>query len=117
MDGVLTDGTVLILPDGREVPIFRPAGANVIEQKRITELPLNGRNPAELVLLAMLRIDVVLVEFSLGEPDPDLRFSELAACQEGEAGDVRPVGAVRHQCVSGARYSVISIAVPQGSTT
>jgi len=32
-----TTGTVprLILPDGREVPIFRPAGANVIEQVRI----------------------------------------------------------------------------------
>ena len=32
-----TTGTLprLILPDGREVPIFRPAGANVIEQVRI----------------------------------------------------------------------------------
>lgn len=32
-----TTGTLarFILPDGRELPIFRPAGANVIEQKRI----------------------------------------------------------------------------------
>ncbi len=32
-----TTGTLarMILPDGREVPIFRPAGANVIEQRRI----------------------------------------------------------------------------------
>lgn len=32
-----TTGTLarMILPDGREVPIYRPAGANVIEQKRI----------------------------------------------------------------------------------
>jgi poly-gamma-glutamate synthase PgsB/CapB len=32
-----TTGTMarMILPDGRELPIFRPAGANVIEQKRI----------------------------------------------------------------------------------
>jgi len=32
-----TTGTLarMILPDGRELPIFRPAGANVIEQKRI----------------------------------------------------------------------------------
>jgi poly-gamma-glutamate synthase PgsB/CapB len=32
-----TTGTMarMILPDAREVPIFRPAGANVIEQKRI----------------------------------------------------------------------------------
>jgi len=32
-----TTGTLarMILPNGREVPIFRPAGANVIEQKRI----------------------------------------------------------------------------------
>ena len=32
-----TTGTLarMILPDGREVPIFRPAGPNVIEQKRI----------------------------------------------------------------------------------
>jgi len=32
-----TTGTLarMILPDGREVPIFRPAGANIIEQKRI----------------------------------------------------------------------------------
>lgn len=34
-----TTGTLarMILPDGREVPIFRPAGANVIEQRRIVE--------------------------------------------------------------------------------
>ena len=32
-----TTGTLarMILPDGREVPIYRPSGANVIEQKRI----------------------------------------------------------------------------------
>jgi poly-gamma-glutamate synthase PgsB/CapB len=32
-----TTGTLarMILPDGREVPIFRPAGPNIIEQKRI----------------------------------------------------------------------------------
>ncbi len=32
-----TTGTLarMILPNGREVPIFRPAGANIIEQKRI----------------------------------------------------------------------------------
>src|SRR5690606_34989028 len=32
-----TTGTLarMILPDGREVPIFRPAGANIIEQGRI----------------------------------------------------------------------------------
>ncbi|MCC6217321.1 MAG: poly-gamma-glutamate synthase PgsB [Polyangiaceae bacterium] len=34
-----TTGTLarMILPDGREVPIFRPAGANVIEQRRIVD--------------------------------------------------------------------------------
>src|SRR5690606_30516118 len=32
-----TPGTLarMILPDGRELPIFRPAGANIIEQRRI----------------------------------------------------------------------------------
>lgn len=32
-----TTGTLarMILPDGRELPVFRPAGANIIEQKRI----------------------------------------------------------------------------------
>ncbi len=34
-----TTGTLarFILPDGRELPIFRPAGANIIEQKRIVK--------------------------------------------------------------------------------
>ncbi|MEM9694128.1 MAG: poly-gamma-glutamate synthase PgsB, partial [Myxococcota bacterium] len=35
-----TTGTTarFILPDGRELPIFRPAGANIIEQKRIVRV-------------------------------------------------------------------------------
>ena len=34
-----TTGTIprTILPDGREVPVFRPAGANIIEQRRVVE--------------------------------------------------------------------------------
>ena len=34
-----TTGTIArtILPDGREVPVFRPAGANIIEQRRVVE--------------------------------------------------------------------------------
>jgi len=35
-----TTGTLArtILPDGRELPVYRPAGANIIEQKRITSV-------------------------------------------------------------------------------
>src|SRR5712691_663642 len=46
-------------------------------------------------------VDILFIEFPPREARPKLRFSQLAAGQEGEAGDVRPVG-VRHQCLSGA---------------
>lgn len=65
-------------------------------------------------------VDVVRFEFPAGEPLADLGFGEFAAGEERQARDVRPVGAIGHQRVpglSGARFSVISIAVPQGSRT
>ena len=42
-------------------------------------------------------VDVVVVEFAPGEPRPQLRFGKLTAGKKGKAGDVRPVGVVRHR--------------------
>jgi len=42
-------------------------------------------------------VDVVVVEFAPGEPRPKLRFGKLTAGKKGKAGDVRPVGVVRHR--------------------
>ncbi|MEM1029649.1 MAG: poly-gamma-glutamate synthase PgsB [Myxococcota bacterium] len=49
-----TTGTTarFILPDGREVPIFRPAGANIIEQRRIVAVAAAYR-PEALVIECM----------------------------------------------------------------
>lgn len=46
-----TTGTLarFILPDGRELPIFRPAGANVIEQKRIVAVAAAHRARALVI--------------------------------------------------------------------
>lgn len=46
-----TTGTLarMILPDGRELPIFRPAGPNVIEQKRIVSLAAEHRAEALVI--------------------------------------------------------------------
>ncbi len=40
---------------------------------------------------------VVWFEFPAGEPLAQLGFSEFAAGEERQAGDVRPVGAIGHQ--------------------
>ena len=42
-------------------------------------------------------VDVCFVEFAPGEPRPKLRFGKLTARKQRQAGDVRPVGVVRHQ--------------------
>ena len=65
-------------------------------------------------------VDIVWFEFSAHEPLAVLSFGEFAAGEKRQAGDVRLLCASGHQCVaglSGAMFSVISIAVPHGSTT
>ena len=42
-------------------------------------------------------VDVCFVEFATGEPSPKLRLGKLTAGKKRKAGDVRPVGVVRHQ--------------------
>lgn len=65
-------------------------------------------------------VDLVWVEFATRQSVADLSFGELAAGEERQAGDVRLLCASGHQGVtgvSGAMCSVISMAVPHGSTT
>ena len=65
-------------------------------------------------------VDLVRFELAAREPVAELSFAEFAPGEERQAGDVRLVCASGHQWVaglSGAMFSVISMAVPQGSTT
>jgi len=52
-----TTGTLprLILPDGREVPVFRPSGANIIEQTRIVAAAADMQAKALIVECMALR--------------------------------------------------------------
>ena len=62
----------------------------------------------ERPLLAQARergVDVVLVEFALEKPRPQLGFRELAAREQGECDNVRAVGVVRHAHDSNRRRS------------
>ena len=51
-----TTGTLarMILPDGREVPVFRPAGANIIEQVRIVSAA--QRHGAEALVIECMAL-------------------------------------------------------------
>ena len=65
-------------------------------------------------------VDIVWCKLAAREPVAELSFGEFAPGEERQAGDVRLLCASGHQWVaglSGAMFSVISIAVPQGSTT
>jgi len=59
-----TTGTLprLILPDGREVPIFRPAGANVIEQLRIVSAA--AAHGAEALVVECMAVQPLLQSLS-----------------------------------------------------
>ncbi|MBW2523141.1 MAG: poly-gamma-glutamate synthase PgsB [Deltaproteobacteria bacterium] len=52
-----TTGTLarMILPDGRELPIFRPAGANIIEQRRAVAFAASHR--AEALVVECMALD------------------------------------------------------------
>lgn len=45
----------MLLPDGRELPIFRPAGANIIEQRRVVALAAAQR--AEALVVECMAVD------------------------------------------------------------
>jgi poly-gamma-glutamate synthase PgsB/CapB len=63
-----TTGTLarMILPNGREVPIFRPAGANVIEQKRIVAAAVaHGADALVIECMALQPELQALSEFKL----------------------------------------------------
>jgi len=51
-----TTGTLarMILPDAREVPVFRPAGANIVEQLRIVDVA--AHNDAEVLVLECMAL-------------------------------------------------------------
>jgi poly-gamma-glutamate synthase PgsB/CapB len=58
----------MILPDGRELPIFRPAGPNVIEQKRIVlTAAANGAQALVIECMALTPELQALSEFRLVE--------------------------------------------------
>jgi gamma-polyglutamate synthase len=63
-----TTGTLarMILPDGREVPIFRPAGANIIEQRRIVAAAAAYQAQALIIECMALQPELqALAEFRL----------------------------------------------------
>jgi hypothetical protein len=65
-------------------------------------------------------VDIVWFKLAAREPVAELSFGEFAPGEKRQAGDVRLLCASGHQWVaglSGAIFSVISMAVPQGSTT
>ncbi len=59
-----TTGTLarFILPDGRELPIFRPSGANVIEQKRIVAAA--AAHDAEALIVECMALTPELISLS-----------------------------------------------------
>jgi poly-gamma-glutamate synthase PgsB/CapB len=76
-----TTGTLarFILPDGRELPIYRPAGANVIEQKRI------------VAVAAAHDAEVLVVECMAVQPELQaLSELELIRATHGVITNVRP---------------------------
>ncbi len=59
-----TTGTLarMILPDGHELPIYRPAGANIIEQKRIVATANN--HDAEVLVIECMALNPLLQSLS-----------------------------------------------------
>ena len=76
-----TTGTLprTILPDGREVPVFRPAGANIIEQRRVVEAA------------ARLEADALIVECMALQPALHwVSESKLVQATHGVITNARP---------------------------
>ncbi len=76
-----TTGTLarMLLPDGREIPLFRPSGANILEQKRVMEAA------------AALKLDALVIECMALQPELHwISENRFVRATHGVITNVRP---------------------------